>query len=301
MKKNKKHNGNREYKSDLFSMLMHEKKYALETYNAINNSDYKDPEAIEIITLEHGVSLSIRNDASFILDMSANYYEHQSTYSPNMPLRNLLYYTEDVRRWIRKEEKNIYGRSTIPVPTPHFVVFYNGKQKRPEQEIQRLSDSFTKQTDHPELELTCRVININPGNNENIIRRSSALTGYTFLIELVRKYEQEMGLKEAICAAIDECIDSDILADFLSAHRNEVEKIMNLDFTHERLLELTARDEFNAGVQQGKQQGIQIGVQQGVEQERKNSEKQRLKDAARIKELEDILAANNISMPTERT
>ena len=124
MKKNKKHNGNREYKSDLFSMLMHEKKYALETYNAINNSDYKDPEAIEIITLEHGVSLSIRNDASFILDMSANYYEHQSTYSPNMPLRNLLYYTEDVRRWIRKEEKNIYGRSTIPVPTPHFVVFY---------------------------------------------------------------------------------------------------------------------------------------------------------------------------------
>ncbi|MCR5209777.1 MAG: hypothetical protein K6C99_06175 [Lachnospiraceae bacterium] len=49
MKKNKKHNGNREYKSDLFSMLMHEKKYALETYNAINNSDYKDPEAIEIL------------------------------------------------------------------------------------------------------------------------------------------------------------------------------------------------------------------------------------------------------------
>ncbi|MCR5209776.1 MAG: hypothetical protein K6C99_06170 [Lachnospiraceae bacterium] len=71
------------------------------------------------------------------------------------------------------------------------------------------------------------MININPGNNENIIRRSSALTGYTFLIELVRKYEQEMGLKEAICAAIDECIDSDILADFLSPHRNEVEKLMN--------------------------------------------------------------------------
>ena len=123
--KKQKTEGNREYKSDLFSMLMQEKKYALETYNAINNSDHKDPEAIEIITLEHGVSLSIRNDASFILDMSANYYEHQSTYSPNMPLRNLLYYTEDVRRWIRKEEKNIYGRSTIPVPTPHFVVFYN--------------------------------------------------------------------------------------------------------------------------------------------------------------------------------
>ena len=96
-------------------------------------------------------------------------------------------------------------------------------------------------------------------------------------------------MEEAIYTAIDECIDSDILAEFLRAHRNEVEKLMNLDFTHERLLELTARDEFNAG------------FQQGVEQERKNSEKKRLKDAARIKELEDILATNNISIPTERT
>ena len=279
--KKQKTEGNREYKSDLFSMLMQEKKYALETYNAINNSDHKDPEEIEIITLEHGVSLSIRNAASFILDMSANYYEHQSTYSPNMPLRNLLYYTEDVRRWIRKEEKNIYGRSTIPVPTPHFVVFYNGKQKRPEQEIQRLSDSFTKQTDHPELELTCRVININPGNNVNIMQRSSALAGYSYLIELVRKYEPDMVLEEAIRRAIDECIAEDILAEFLRAHRNEVEKIMNLDFTHERQLELTARDEYNAG------------VQQGIEQERKHTDEQRLRAEAaeaRIKILEEALA-----------
>ena len=279
--KKQKTEGNREYKSDLFSMLMQEKKYALETYNAINNSNHKDPEEIEIITLEHGVSLSIRNDASFILDMSANYYEHQSTYSPNMPLRNLLYYTEDVRRWIRKDEKNIYGRSTIPVPTPHFVVFYNGKQKRPEQEIQRLSDSFTKQTDHPELELTCRVININPGNNVNIMQRSSALAGYSYLIELVRKYEPDMVLEEAIRRAIDECIAEDILAEFLRAHRNEVEKIMNLDFTHERQLELTARDEYNAG------------VQQGIEQERKRTDEQRLRAEAaeaRIKILEEALA-----------
>ena len=90
-----------------------------------------------------------------------------------------------------------------------------------------------------------------------------------------------MGLKEAICAAIDECIDSDILADLLSAHRNEVEKIMNLDFTHERQLELTARDEYNAG------------VQQGIEQERKHTDEQRLRAEAaeaRIKILEEALA-----------
>ena len=34
-------NENREYKSDVFSMLMENKSYALEVYNALNHSDYK--------------------------------------------------------------------------------------------------------------------------------------------------------------------------------------------------------------------------------------------------------------------
>ncbi len=72
--------GNREYKSDVFSMLMEDKKNALEVYNALNESDYSDPDELEIITSNHGISLSIRNDASFIIDRQINYYEHQSTY-----------------------------------------------------------------------------------------------------------------------------------------------------------------------------------------------------------------------------
>ena len=34
-------NENREYKSDVFSMLMENKSYALEVYNALNHSDYR--------------------------------------------------------------------------------------------------------------------------------------------------------------------------------------------------------------------------------------------------------------------
>jgi len=82
---------NREVKSDVFSMLMEDKRNALEVYNALNGSDYTDPELIEMVTLEKGISLTIRNDAAFILDTSINIYEHQSTYNPNMPLRSLLY------------------------------------------------------------------------------------------------------------------------------------------------------------------------------------------------------------------
>ena len=82
---------NREVKSDVFSMLMENKKYALEVYNALNGSDYEDENLVEFKTLEKGISLTIRNDAAFIIDMNLNIYEHQSTYNPNMPLRSLIY------------------------------------------------------------------------------------------------------------------------------------------------------------------------------------------------------------------
>ena len=44
---------NREYKSDVFSMLLMEKARALEIYNAINGTSYEDPELVEIIPLEN--------------------------------------------------------------------------------------------------------------------------------------------------------------------------------------------------------------------------------------------------------
>ena len=78
--------GNREYKSDVFSMLMEDKRNALSLYNALNHSSYTNPEDVQICTLNRGISLTVRNDASFVLDSSISIYEHQSSVCPNMPL-----------------------------------------------------------------------------------------------------------------------------------------------------------------------------------------------------------------------
>ena len=249
-------NGNREYKSDVFSMLMQEKVYALETYNAVNGSDYNDPEEIEIIQLKHGVSLSMRNDAAFVLDMHVNYYEHQSTINPNMPLRMLIYYANDLNSWVESEEINLYGRKRIMLHTPHFVVFYNGKEKVPERMELKLSESFLQPTDTPELEVQCVMYNINPGFNTKLLEKTTALSEYMNLITLVRKNVANMSLEDAIHHAIDECISNGVLKDFLVKRRSEVEKAMTLDFTHERQLELTARDEREEGRRECQQKNI---------------------------------------------
>ena len=88
---------NREYKSDVFSMLMESKENALEVYNALNDSEYTNPEDVEIVQLERGVSLSIRNDASFIIDMNINLKKKSTV------LEGYTYFVEKVRENQRQQ------------------------------------------------------------------------------------------------------------------------------------------------------------------------------------------------------
>ena len=222
---------NREYKSDVFSMLMKDKNNALQVYNALNGSNYNDPEQVEIEKLESGISLTIRNDCAFIVDMSLNIYEHQSSYNPNMPLRSLIYFTSYIRQLT--QNRDLFSSSVVKIPTPHFAVFYNGTKDRPPREIVKLSMSYEKPTDEPELELICSVYNINPGKDEKLLKKCPVLYKYMQFIEAVRRYEAD-GMAEPIKQAIDYCIKNHILEEFLKEHREEVLKVMTIDMTFEK-------------------------------------------------------------------
>ena len=56
---------NRLYKSRLFVMIFEERKNLLELYNAVSGKNYKDPELLEINTLENAIYMSMKNDLSF--------------------------------------------------------------------------------------------------------------------------------------------------------------------------------------------------------------------------------------------
>jgi hypothetical protein len=199
--------GNREYKSDVFSMLMEDRKNALQVYNAVNGSDYDNPELVEICTLDRGISLTISNDAAFVVDANLSIYEHQSTVCPNMPLRSLIYVTEILKPMARND--NIYGSRLLKIPTPKFAVFYNGTQEEPEQYEMKLSDAYEHPTDRPELELICKVYNINKGKNKELLENCPVLKEFMVFVDYVRQYNLEIGyddLEKAINKAIDRCI-----------------------------------------------------------------------------------------------
>lgn len=248
--------GNREYKSDVFSLLLENRKNALDLYNAINHSDYKDPEMVEICTLDRGVSLSIRNDAAFVLDMNLSVYEHQSTVCPNMPVRSLIYFSNILEQMIKGQ--NIYGHKLVKIPTPRFAVFYNGEEKQPEQYDLRLSDAYIQPVENPELELICKVYNINYGKNRELLSKCGFLKDYMTFVDYVRNYHKEYGyneLEHAIEVAIDQCIKEGVLRDFLMEHRTEVVKVTRLDYTFDRQLALEREDSRTEGRAEGLEEG----------------------------------------------
>ncbi len=113
--------------------------YALQTYNALNGSSYTDPSIVEFETLEKSVSLSVMNDAAFLVGSDLNFYEQESTVCPNMPIRSLIYFATVIRKLLKKHD--IYGRKLIKIPVPRFIVFYNGKESCPENYTLKLSDA----------------------------------------------------------------------------------------------------------------------------------------------------------------
>lgn len=131
---------NRSHKDRLFCTIFQEKKELLSLYNALNGTDYTEEEDLTVNTLENAIYMTMKNDISFLIYGILNLYEHQSTWNPNMPLRDLLYMTKQLKRWIEKNGADLYGSKQVTIPTPQAVVFYNGKQKRPERQVLKLSD-----------------------------------------------------------------------------------------------------------------------------------------------------------------
>ncbi|MBQ9333082.1 MAG: hypothetical protein IJS12_01985 [Lachnospiraceae bacterium] len=248
---------NREYKSDVFKLYFSQKKELIEIYNALNGTSYTVDDDLTINTLDNAVFLKIYNDVSFVLRNTISLYEHQSTVNPNMPLRDLFYICDMYRGEIAGED--LYGYRQVKIPTPRFVVFYNGTTEAPEKQVYRLSDAFKQITDKPELELTVTVLNINYGHNESLMSKCRSLREYAIFIQRVRdNLSSGLTIEDATLSAVDSCIDEHIMEEFLTREKAGVIRMHVLDFDeelHNRSL-----------IEYGREQGIEQGIEQGKEQ-----------------------------------
>ena len=268
-----KANVQRSYKDTIFRMLFKDKENLLSLYNALNETDYTDVNRLEVSTLENAVYMNYKNDVSFVFEHELMLYEHQSTVNQNMPLRDLFYVTSILQK--RISTKNLYSSKQVMIPSPRFVVFYNGTDYQPERRILRLSDAYEKKQETPELELMVTVYNINRSCNEDIMDACKTLKEYAIYVEQVRNYAKQMSLAEAVEKAVDKCIAEGILSDFLRQNRAEVIMLSIFEYDEELHFK-TLRDEgyesgyaegheagFSEGHESGFSEGHEVGMEQG--------------------------------------
>ncbi|MCM1287407.1 MAG: hypothetical protein NC240_03775 [Clostridium sp.] len=255
---------NKKYKDTVFRMLFSDKKELLTLYNAVNETNYDNPDELEITTLENAIYMTVKNDLSCVIDMRLNIFEHQSSINPNMPLRDLDYVSRSFRRFYDRHD--IYSEKLIKLPNPKFVVFYNGIREQPERRYFKLSDAYTHQEETPCLELIVLQLNINSGYNDALMKKCPTLKEYMLFVERIRTYRQDMDINPAVHRAVNECIKENILSDFLRKNKREV-IAMGIDEydaeLHEKTLLEIGREQ---GINIGREQGIDIGREQGAEQ-----------------------------------
>ena len=251
---------NCQYQDRLFKAIFgreEHKHWLLSLYNALNGSSYTDPSAIEINTIEGIIYVTMKNDISFLIDSQLNLYEQQSSYNPNMPLRGLMYFAELYQKHLTRQDKDLFTTAIVKIPTPNFVVFYNGSRELPDVTKLRLSDAFEVPAENSDFEWTATMLNINSGHNKTLFQKCKPLYHYSCYVDRVKSNVRSGMTKEkAVSEAVNFAIRNDFLDGYFKLQKAEVLNMSLTEFDQEAY----DRHRFN--------EGKEVGIAEG---ERKNA------------------------------
>jgi len=249
---------NIKYKDSVFSFIFSDPDLLRELYCALEGVSLPNDIPVTINTLQDVLFMGRINDISFeIGDKLVILIEHQSTINPNIALRLLMYIARIYEKIIG--EKNIYASRLIRIPRPEFFVLYNGVSPYPDEKVIKLSEAFESgvlaeigKEDPQALELEVRVININQGRNQGIVRKCKTLGEYSAFIEKVREYEKETErLEDAVKKAAVYCRDHEILKGFLEKHATEVLNMLMTEWN----IEDAKKVWYEEGREEGREEG----------------------------------------------
>ena len=255
---------NRTYKDRLFKIIFEDKKELLSLYNALTGKNYQNPDELEINTIDDVIYMHLKNDMSFILDDWQNLFEQQSTFNPNQPLRGFFYFADLYK--VKYFGKKIYSTRLLKIPTPQYIVFYNGTANMPDKKELRLSDSFQQPTEQPDIEVVAHMLNINYGHNKELMERCQKLKEYAQFIDIIRHYLKEnkqWSNEQAISKAIDDCIKNNILRDILQKERLRVMASILSEFDEVGYKEMIRQEAYEDAYEEAYEEGVEYGVKYG--------------------------------------
>jgi predicted transposase/invertase (TIGR01784 family) len=266
-------NVNREHKNSVFSALFSDPDVLRELYSAIEGVAIPPDTPVDINTLTDVLYKDQINDVSFTIDNRlVVLVEHQSTINDNIPLRLLMYIARIYEKIVNR--KKLYQAKLEKIPTPEFIVLYNGKYKYPDYSQLKLSDAFKnieglKLADGNAipLELIVQVYNVNRGHNPEILKRCETLDGYSVFMGKIREFKKkEKSLEKALKYAIEYCIGKNVLKEFLEDHASEVLNMLLTEWNQDEAIEVAREEAYEDGREEGRGEGLEQGREEGREE-----------------------------------
>lgn len=253
---------NKKVKNSIFVDLFYEDESAEENdislYNALHDEPLPAGTQIQKLRIDDVLYMNFKNDISFGVGGKVLVFgEHQATINENMPLRSLMYIGRAYEKLVPIRAR--YRKTQIPLPKPEFYTFYNGKEPWTREKLLKLSDAYLVKDSEPMLDLSVKVININPDEHHEILERCPVLKEYGQFIDLVRKY-QENDIPDAYKCAVEECIHEGILADYLSKKGSEVVNMLIAEYDYDMDIEVQREEAYELGMKKG----IETGLEQGI-------------------------------------
>ena len=209
-------------KDSVFTHIFKDKKYQLELYKALHPEDIDiNEDDIETVTVDTILVNTLYNDLGIkVKDKVLILVEAQSTWSWNIAIRILYYYADTCRKLYNKGDNNIYSSTKLNIIEPEFYMVYTGSGYGDVEYISLAEHFFNKKSELSNLDLKVKVIKQNINDNNILDQYIKFSKAYDYHR---KKYEN---IIEAITTTIDECVEKDILSEYLREHRNEVYTMM---------------------------------------------------------------------------
>ena len=255
---------NREYKDRVFKFIFgnpENKEWTLSLYNAVNGSDYSNPDDIQFNTIDDAVYMSMKNDVSFIILNEMNLWEHQSSFNPNMPMRFLTYGTQLYEQYTASSGYYKFSRKLQPLPKPNCICFYNGTAEQPERSILKLSDAFGGEGD---IEVKVTMLNVNFGKNRELMEVCQPLREYAWMVDRVREHQRVLqNLEAAVDVTIDEMPTSFVIRKLIESHRAGVKRMFLTEYDEEKMKEQERKEAYADGVEDANQKTAEDMLKDG--------------------------------------
>ena len=244
----------RDIKDSVFTFLFSDLEYTKQLYLSLHPEDTEiRDEDFKLVTLENILAIGQYNDLGFqVRDKLILLVEAQSTFSPNIPLRMLMYLAKTYNEYIEEHQLSLYREKKVSIPRPELYVIYTGEKEAPD--ILRLSDMYEGSGS---ADLAVRVLRDGqPGD---------ILSQYVDFCQVANEQVSLYGrTDEALMSTIQICQERGILVPFLDCRKKEVVDIMTRLFSQEKAWEMElaahAREEREEGRKEGREEGEQMGM-----------------------------------------